>query len=110
MKLIYVAGPYRASTGWGVDQNIQRAREIGAQVAEAGGLPVVPHANTAHYDGIQNDTFWLDGTLELMRRCDAVLMSPTWEKSMGSRGEHAEAIKRGLPVFYELSALREWLT
>ncbi len=110
IKLVYCAAPYRAKTGWGIDQNIQRARELGAQVAEMGAMPVVPHANTAHYDGLQDDQFWLEGTLELMRRCDAILMSSDWERSMGARGEHAEAVRRGMPVFYALSELREWLT
>lgn len=99
MKLVYVAGPYRGSTGWGIDCNIQAARRIGAEVARVGGMPVVPHANTAHYDGIQDDAFWLAGTLEILRRCDAVVLCDGWRRSSGTRGEFDEAKRLGMPIY-----------
>ncbi len=99
MKLVYVAGPYRAKTGWGIEENIQAARRIGAEVARQGAFPVVPHANTAHYDGINDDRFWLDGTLAMLRKCDAVVLCDGWQRSSGTRGELDEAKRLGLPVF-----------
>jgi len=98
MRLVYCAGPYRAKTGWEIDQNISRARQWGALVAAAGAYPVIPHSNTAHFDGIAEDKFWLDSTLELMRRCDAVLMMDGWTESSGSRAEKALAEKLKMPV------------
>jgi hypothetical protein len=61
MKLVYIAGPYRAPTTWDVDQNIHRAREIGAIVAGLGAYPIIPHSNTAHMDGAADDVLWLAG-------------------------------------------------
>lgn len=109
MKLVYVAGPYRAATAWGIECNIQQARDRGAEVVRAGAYPVIPHSNTSHFDGLAPDAFWLDGTLELMRRCDAVLMCGNWERSSGARAEVAEATRLKLPVFYTLTALGNWL-
>jgi len=99
MKLIYIAGPYRAPTTWGIAENIHAARMAGAMVAQLGAYPVIPHSNTAHMDGIASDDLWLSGTLELMRRCDGVILIPGWKRSTGSKNEHAEAIRLGLPVF-----------
>jgi hypothetical protein len=108
-KLIYIAGPYRAAR---VDQreiNIQNAWRAAARVAELGAMPVCPHANSAHLDDLQPADFWLEGTLELMRRCDGVLLLQGWEDSAGSRGELREAAAKGLPVFITHFQLRLWL-
>lgn len=96
--LIYVAGPYRAPTAWQREQNIHRARTWGVALAKAGAYPVIPHANTAHFDGEAEDTLWLAGTLELMRRCDGVLLIDGWDRSSGARAEREEAYRLGLPV------------
>lgn len=109
VKQIYIAGPYRGATAWDRDQNIVRARQLGAEVAKLGAYPQIPHSNTAHMDGIAPDAFWLAGTLEQMRRCDAVLFTADWQCSTGARGEHAEAERIGLPLFYSLNGLRVWL-
>lgn len=109
MKLVYVAGPYRAPTAWGIEQNIQRARVMGALVAAAGCYPVIPHSNTSHMDGLAPDELWLEGTLELMRRCDAVVFTFDWPDSSGARAERAEARRIGLPCFDDTISLREWL-
>ncbi len=109
MKLVYVAGPYRGKTAWEVECNIQRARELGAEVAELGAYPVIPHSNTSHFDGLASDELWLEGTLELMRRCDAVIFHPEWKRSSGSRAERAEAERLGLPCFDNEYQLRGWL-
>ena len=109
IKLIYVAGPYRAALPYQIQTNIHRAWRLGVEVAKLGAMPVIPHANTAHMDGLQSDDFWLEATLQLMRRCDAVLVTPDWERSFGARGEVEEAKRLGIPVFYGLSTLEGWL-
>ena len=132
MKLIYIAGPYRAQTTWGIAQNIHRAREAGALVASFGAYPVIPHSNTAHMDGVADDALWLGGTLELMRRCDGVVFCRGWMSSSGSVAEHNEAkrlniatwngfnepvtVQRGQSPWgldlldkFERESLREWI-
>lgn len=109
IKLVYVAGPYRARLPWEVETNIHKAWRLGVGVARLGAMPVIPHANTAHMDGLQSDDFWLEATLALMRRCDGVIVTSDWERSFGARGEVEEAIRLGIPVFYGLSTLECWL-
>lgn len=109
MKVIYIAGPYRAENAWLVERNIRLAEEYGFAVAEAGAVPLVPHSMARFWNGTLTDQFWLDGTLELMRRCDAVLAVGNWPRSSGTRGEIAEAERLGKPVFYDLLHMNEWL-
>lgn len=109
MKVVYVAGPFRGPNGWRIEQNVRRAEEYGFKIAELGAMPIIPHANTRFFHGALPDEFFLEGTLELLRRCDAIFLTPGWEMSSGSRGERNEAHARGIPDFYELGALRHWL-
>ena len=90
MKLVYIAGPYRGPTREAVELNIACARRIGVLVAKHGHYPVIPHSKTAGFEHIApdiHDEFWLAGTLELMRRCDAVVLCPGWKTSSGTLTE-----------------------
>jgi len=101
MKVIYVAGPFRAKNAWEIECNVRRAEDAAALlVMEFGLMPLIPHANTRFFHGMgSDDSFWLEGTLEMMRRCDAVYMLDGWEASSGSCGEKAEAERLGIRVF-----------
>lgn len=110
MKLIYICGPYRAETRWEEECNVRRAETIGHMVAALGAYPIIPHSNTRPYFGdAQPAEFWLEGTLELMRRCDAVLLVGGWANSVGARAEKFEAEKLKIPVFDMTPALAAWL-
>jgi hypothetical protein len=103
IKLAYVAGPYRASTEFEIKLNIEMARRIGAGLARKGYYPVIPHSNTSLFEHLGlPDKFWLDGTLELMRMCDLVVMCPDWQNSEGAKSEYEEAKKLGIPVYLSL--------
>ncbi len=112
IKLVYIAGPYTGKTPWEIECNIHRARVVGAKVAALGALPVIPHANTAHFDNIQPASFFIEGTLELLRRCDAVVVLENSQASKGTQGEIAEAKRLGMPLF-EIGVgacdLAEWI-
>lgn len=97
--LLYIAGPYRASTPWLVAQNIRAAEALGLHIARYGAFPVIPHSMYAHFDKALPDRFFLDATLEIMRRCDGVVLLPTWESSTGAKAEASEAIRLGMPVW-----------
>lgn len=100
LPLIYIAGPFRGATPYEVRKNVEAARDIGLTVARLGGYPVIPHTMTADFDKQLTDQFWLDGTMEMLRRCDAILLGHRWSSSSGARAEREEAELRGIPVFY----------
>lgn len=108
IPVIYVAGPYRASTRDGIDLHIQSARNVAIKAAQKGWAVICPHTNTAHmehYAPELGDQFWLDATLEMMRRCDAVVLAPGWANSQGALAEIEEAERIGMPVFEALDVL-----
>jgi hypothetical protein len=99
VKVVYIAGPYTAPNAWAIEQNIRRAEEAGMYVAECGAMPIIPHANTRFFHGTKTAQFWYDGTLELLRRSDAILLVEDWERSKGAREEREEAERLGLKIF-----------
>jgi hypothetical protein len=109
MKAVFIAGPFRGANAWEVERNIRRAEELAFAVAEAGAMPLCPHTNTRFFDGTLTDEFWLEGTMEMMRRCDAVMMVDGWRRSTGATTEHDEAVRARLPVFESISMLDLWL-
>lgn len=99
MKLVYVAGPFRAPTPWDVEQNIRVAEGVGLRVALAGLMPLIPHTNTRFFDGQCTAQFWIDGTMEMLKRCDAIVLCPGWMQSEGSRGEWEYAKSVSMPIY-----------
>lgn len=109
MRAVYCAGPFRAATDEQREANIRRAEAMGLEVAKLGASPVIPHANTRSLHNAMTDEFMLAATLELMKRCDAVILCEGWQESAGTRDEICEAHWLGLPVFYSLFGLKNWL-
>ena len=99
MKLVYIAGPYRAEHESEVVKNIRLAEELAIQVWRFGAVAICPHKNTALFGGLCPDETWLKGDLEIIRRCDALLMTPNWRRSEGARIERETAEALGLPIF-----------
>lgn len=123
VKVIYIAGPMRAADGWEVNLNVHRAEVVAREVARMGAVPLTPHSVGAHMIGTETDEYWLDATLELMRRCDAVLVlpealandagalywildddfpfySPLTYRSKGTYGEVVEAKRLNIPIIF----------
>jgi hypothetical protein len=109
MKVVYVAGPYRASTEYEVLLNIQAAERLALLVWQSGAACICPHKNTAFFGGAADDNVWLMGDLEIIRRCDAVVCTSNWQSSVGAVGEVALARSLGIPVFDCIEDLKAWL-
>lgn len=109
MKVVYVAGKFTAPDTWQRVRHVRKAEELGFAVAEAGAMPLIPHANTTNFDGTLSVEFWYEGTLELLRRCDAMILVPGWEGSRGVAAEIAEAKNLMLPIFERMEELKIWL-
>ena len=101
MKVIYVAGAYRANSWNGVWENIMHARNVARKLWVDGWAVICPHANSIFMDGDDTDGVFLNGDLEIVRRCDAVYMLNNWKGSEGATGEHKLAKELGLEVYYE---------
>jgi len=107
--VVYVAGPFRGANAWEIEQNIRRAEELALQAWHAGFAVLCPHTNTRFFQGAAPDDVWLDGDLELLRRCDAVLLTNDWARSSGARAEVNFADSLGVPVYGTLATLcRDW--
>ena len=109
MRVGYIAGPFREISAWAVAENVRRAERVALDVWRAGAAALCPHTNTAHFDGAAPDSIWLEGDLEMLRRCDFVVMVEGWEGSMGAQAERLEAFRRGIPVFYGVETATQWL-
>lgn len=105
-RVIYVAGPYNAAGRAEVLDNIMRARDYARKLWAMGWVVLCPHANSGLMDGEAiPDSAFVEGSLELMLRCDAVLMIPGWENSKGARAELEAAIYQGMDVYYEMGTV-----
>lgn len=109
MRVVYLAGPYRDPTEYVTHRNIRAAEDVALGIWQLGAVCLCPHKNTAHFGGALPDEVWLDGDLELLRRCDAVFMMETSWKSSGALKEKALAESISLPVFTNFYALERWL-
>ena len=99
VKLCYIAGPYRAGTINAVRENIRAAERAAIAAVRLGFYPVSPHACTAFFDGLAPDKLWLEGGLELLRRCDAIMLCPGFRDSEGTMAEQAEARAQNKPAY-----------
>lgn len=120
MKLIYIAGPYRPYTcadgTWvGTPMNIRNAEVTAVNLVDTLGhlglFPVVPHLNTRDFENQvkqNDDQYFLDGTMAMLERCDAVLltMPNADEVSSGTKAEVHRAHQLGIQVYRSFDALR----
>jgi hypothetical protein len=97
--VLFISGPYRAASPDGILSNILAAREVAKAVWQCGAIALCPHTNTMLMDGVLPDSVWLEGDIELLRRCDGVVLLPGWEVSHGSMAEREVAFQARMPVF-----------
>lgn len=109
MKLIYIAGPFRGATAWDVEQNVRRAEALALSVWRIGAAALCPHTNTRFFDKSANDKAFLAGTMEMLRRCDGMILVRDWEHSSGTRAEIAEALRLHIPIFGNILRLNDFV-
>lgn len=100
--LAYVAGPYRASTEWQRERNIRNAENVALWLWKTGYVVICPHKNTENFGGAYDlpDETWLEGGLNILLRCDLVVVAPNWQLSNGTLEEIIFADAHGIPIFY----------
>lgn len=112
MRVVYVSGPYRARTIFGVFLNIWKARRVAMELWKRGYAVICPHMNTAFFpQGAafagkeeENHINYVRGDIAMINRMipryDVIAMLPGWENSEGAIEEFQVAMKRGLLVIY----------
>lgn len=101
MKLAFISGPYRGPTESDVVRNIRHAEKYAIQYWLKGFAVICPHKNTALLGGLAPEKVWLEGDMEILRRCDLIVMIPGWENSEGAKAEHEAAVSMGMDIIYE---------
>jgi nucleoside 2-deoxyribosyltransferase len=105
LKVIYIAGPFRAPTAWQIEQNVRHAETLALEVWRRGAAALCPHTNSRFYHGEGSDEIFLEGGLELLRRSDALILVDHWQHSAGTKAEIDLARSLGLPVFGTFGSL-----
>lgn len=100
MKLVYIAGPYRSGTTFGLKKNIDKAERVAVKYWQLGYAVICPHKNTSFLDGTCSDKVFLDGDLEMLKRCDVIVMMKGWQKSKGAKTELFFAKANKIKVIY----------
>lgn len=101
--IIYLATPIRPKNGKTVTENINTAKKFALRLWKNGYTVICPAANsdlpiTLAEKEVEEDR-WLKGDLEILERCDALVLTPGWRNSEGVRGEIAHANKKGIPIY-----------
>lgn len=112
MKVVYIAGPFRGSSRWQEHKNILAAEAMAWNVWDVGAVAICPHLNTCNFQDSQDDEVWLAGDIEILTRCDAVVVVGDWKSSEGTKREIARAEELGIPVFFDtkFEYFEEWLS
>lgn len=106
MKLMYIAGRYSGKTYSEIDDNIKKAKQEALRVIKKGWFPVTPHLNTAHFEEWEDFLgvdyhFWIEGDLEILKKCDAVYFTPDWEESSGCKIEREFANENDILIYLD---------
>ena len=110
MRLIYVSGPLTADTKGKTLGNIEAATQATRELMDAGFAVICPHLSyyllTPNWNPSHDD--WLRVDVEILRRCDAVLMLPGWLHSKGACMERAHAITHNIPDVTSIEELIDY--
>lgn len=113
-KLVYISGPYTASTQLGVESNVSKAREAALWCVEHRLFYFCPHLNSLFFERWLPETpvsFYYAMDEEILSRCDAGLMLTKWDYSKGAVQEYHQFARENKPIFYwpdEQEKLLDW--
>ena len=110
--LVYVSGKYTSRDLTETLENIATAKRVGEDIRRAGHEPLVPHIAVLPPDAsVSARECWkiaMRSCVAFLLRCDALVLCENWIDSRGARVERWIAIKRGIPVFENVSDLMAW--
>ena len=109
MKMIYISGPIKNMT----DGNTDAFDKAEKQLKELGYDVLNPHAiseivNLRFFEMGKIPTYedyLKEDIIQMLAKCDAVLVLPGWRNSKGSKLEIANALACGLDAVFDISDL-----
>lgn len=84
IPVVFISGPFRGENSWEIEKNVRRAEELAFEVWKLGAACICPHMNTRYWDKTLPDDVFLDGDLAILLKCDALLHTFDWKKSIGA--------------------------
>jgi hypothetical protein len=116
VEFIYIAGLLTPrgikSTNPAIEYllNVRDLARIGLELLREGFAPFCPALDFLYFMLLREDERITEPMIkrfskDWLRRCDAILMTPGWEKSTGSIAEKLVAEGLGLPVFYTVNEI-----
>jgi Domain of unknown function (DUF4406) len=115
LRIVYLAGRYNGNTLAEVAHNIDEARKVALELAKRRIPFLCTILQTAHFDSLLSERdpgygYWIQCSLEVVKRCDAIFLIPSWQQSNGARKEVESARAHGLPVFQDIEMLTDWVS
>ena len=108
MKLVYIIGPLRASSLYKRIQNIRTAEKFAIELWSAGFAVICPHLNTGMLSGVCPEQYFLNGDIEMLRRCDFAFALKGWQDSIGSRNEVDYCNANNIKIWTDMETIRDY--
>jgi|ETNvirnome_2_130_1030620.scaffolds.fasta_scaffold00290_19 hypothetical protein len=105
MNTLYLSGPITSTAGnslWALEQNVRVAEEVYLALLQTGVCaPLCPHTMSRFFVGEIGWNAFMKVDLELLERCDGLLLLPNWDLSSGAMQEvnHAKQMEQPFPLF-----------
>ena len=94
MKIAYIAGPYTHESLFMRAINIHEAKQVAKKYWKLGYAVICPHMNSAHLDDYATPEHFIKSYLQILSKCDVIVMMPKWEKSKGAIEEYKYALEK----------------
>ncbi len=106
MDVIYIAGPYSGPDSWAREENIRVAEGLALELITEGLAPICVHATARFWYGRVSEAAAIAADMALLRRSDAVLLCPLWQRSRGTGMEIREAVELKIPIYETIEDLK----
>ena len=107
-KIIYLAGPLTDEDETIQLNNIRFACDVAAELRGAGMIVISPHEMGYHHPDSLDYEAWMDHGLQILSRCDEVMLLPGWEYSAGTQREISFAGAYGIPATKYLDWVKDY--
>lgn len=104
MKLVYICSPYRAEDKETLQRNIDYAKELTKESLLRGECPVAPHLYMTQCldDNVdQERTIGLEAGIEILRKCDRVIVGMRYGISKGMKAEIKKAGQYAIQILFD---------